>query len=449
MGTRGKREKQQELWIPSSAIVTTPAHAFYERLNRILEQHGLDRKAEHLCRRYYQEPYGRPSLSPGVYFRMLLMGYLEGLDSERGIAWRVADSLSLRKFLGYGLEEETPDHSTLSRTRRLYAVETHGAVFQWVLKILRQEGLIEGKRISIDATTLEANAALKNIVHRDTGEKYEEYLKRLAQAAGIEKPRREQMARRDRKRKKKGSNKEWQSRSDPDARITKMKDGRTRLAYKAEHAVDLSTGALLSLTIHPADQGDTTTMWPTLQEAQAAARKSNGTGVEEAALDKGYYSGAVLKKLQRRKIRSYIPEPEYKHRHWQGPGKRLEQKLVYANRYRIRRSKSKRMQKRRTELTERGFAHLYETGGMRRVHLRGRTNILKRLLLQGSGFNLSLLLRKLLGAGKPRQFQGLRIQLSCLFLSVAKLRAEIQACSWDFFALLNPKMRGARIEIDA
>jgi len=421
MGTRTKREKQQELWIPSSAIVTTPAHAFYERLNSILEQHGFDRKTEQLCRRYYKEPYGRPSLSPGVYFRMLLVGYLEGLDSERGIAWRVADSLSLRKFLGYGLEEETPEHSTLSRTRRLYAVETHGAVFQWVLKILQQEGLIEGQRISIDATTLEANAALKNIVHRDTGEKYEDYLKRLAQAAGMEKPTREQLARMDRKRKKKGSNKEWKSRSDPDARITKMKDGRTHLAHKAEHAVDLATGALLSLTLHPADQGDTTTMWQTLKEAQEAARKSNGQGVKEAALDKGYYSGAVLKKLQRRKIRSYIPEPEYKHRHWQGPGKRLEQKLVYANRCRIRRAKSKRMQKLRTELTERSFAHLYETGGMRRVHLRGRTNILKRLLLQGSGFNLSLVLRMLLGAGKPRQFQGLKIQFFYLLQGITAL----------------------------
>ena len=306
-------------------------------------------------------------------------------------------------------------------------------MFQWVLKVLQQEGLIEGKRISIDATTLEANAALKNIMHGDTGEKYEEYLKRLAQAAGIEKPTREQLARLDRKRKKKGSNKEWKSSSDPDARITKMKDGRTHLAHKAEHAVDLTTGALLSLTLHPADQGDTTTVWQTLKEAQAAARRSNGIGVEEAALDKGYYSGAVLKKLQRRKIRGYIPEPEYKHRHWQGPGKRLEQKLVYANRCRLRRAKSKQMQKLRTELTERSFAHLYETGGMRRVHLRGRSNVLKRLLLQGSGFNLSLIMRMLLGAGKPRQFQGLKIQLFNLLQCITELWAEMQARGSEFF----------------
>ena len=435
MGTRGKREKQQELWIPSNAIAAAPAHAFYERLNGILEQHGFDGKVEQLCRRYYKEPYGRPSVTPGTYFRMLLIGYLEGLDGERGIAWRVADSLSLRKFLGYGLEEETPDHSTVSRMRRLYAVETHRAVFRWVLKVLQQEGLIQGQRIAIDATTLEANAALKNIVRRDTGERYEEYLKKLAQAAGIEKPTREQLARLDRKRKKKGSNKEWKSQSDPDARITKMKDGRTHLAHKAEHAVDLSSGALLGLTVHPADQGDTTTVWETLKEAQTAARDHGDSGVKEAVLDKGYYSGAVLKQLRRRKIRSYIPEIEYKHRHWQGPGKKWEQKLVYANRSRLRRSKSKRLQKLRSELVERSFAHLYETGAMRRLHLRGRNNILKRLLVQGCGFNLSLVMRKLLGAGKPRQFQGLLSCFSCWLPTVIGIGSRLEAyCSTSMAA---------------
>jgi len=432
MGTRKQREKQQDLWIPSSGIVKTPAHVFYDRFNAILEQHGFDRKVEQLCRRYYKEPYGRPSVSPGVYFRMLLIGYLEGLESERGIAWRVADSLSLRKFLGYGVEEETPDHSTLSRTRRLYALETHKAVFQWVLKILQQEGLIEGKRIAIDATTLEANAALKNIVHRDTGQSYQEYLKGLAKAAGMEKPTREQLARLDRKRKKKGSNREWKSVSDPEARITKMKDGRTHLAHKAEHGVDLSSGALLGITLQAADQGDTTTVWETLKEVQKAAREMHGGGIEEGVMDKGYYSGEVLKKLGRQNIRSYIPEPDYKHRHWQGVGKKREQKLVYANRCRTRRAKSKRLQKLRSELTERSFAHLYETGAMRRVHLRGRTNILKRLLIQGSAFNLALVMRKRMGIGKPRQLQGLKIQLYCGFLMIVGLLKRIQACGIHF-----------------
>ena len=218
---------------------------------------------------YKKSPYGRPSMAPGVYFRSLLIGYFEGLDSERGIAWRTADSLSLRKFLGYALDEATPDHSTISRTRRLYWLETHKAIFRWVLKILDEEGLISGRTVSIDATTLEANAAMKSIVRRDNGQSYNDYLKELAHAAGIENPTREQLARLDRKRKKKGSNQEWKSPSDPDARITKMKDGRTHLAHKAEHAVDLTSGALLALTLQPADQGDTTTIHKTLEEAQS------------------------------------------------------------------------------------------------------------------------------------------------------------------------------------
>src|SRR6266436_5123284 len=296
MGTR-KRERQQDLWIASSAIVGTPANAFYERLNQILDEHKFDGKVERLCEKYYkQSPYGRPSLAPGVYFRALLIGYFEGLDSERGIAWRLADSLSLRKFLGYALDEATPDHSTISRTRRLYWLETHKAAFRWVLKILDEEGLVSGRTVSIDATTLEANAALKSIVRRDNGQSYNDYLKELAHAAGIENPTKEQLARLDRKRKKKGSNQEWMSPSDPDARITKMKDGRTHLAHKVEHAVDLASGALVALTLQAADQGDTTTIQQTLEEAQVAARDVNEHGVEEVVADKGYHSGAVLTK---------------------------------------------------------------------------------------------------------------------------------------------------------
>src|SRR5919198_5099168 len=364
MGTRKQRERQQELWIAAGDVVRTPGNAFYDRLNSILEEHQFDRRVEHLCRKFYKSAYGRPSITPGVYFRTLLIGYFEGLDSERGIAWRTADSLSLRTFLGYALDEATPDHSTISRTRRLYWVETHKAVFRWVVQILVKEGLISGQTISIDATTLEANAALKSIVRRDNGQSYEEYLKGLAQAAGMENPTREQLARLDRKRKKKGSNEEWESPSDPDARITKMKDGRTHLAHKAEHAVDLTNGALLAVTLQPANTGDTTTLHQTLEEAQEVAREINERGVEEVVLDKGYHSGEVLKDLHGEDIRSYIPEPERGRRNWQGEGKATEQKRVYANRRRVRGARSKRLQKLRSELTERTFAHLYETGGM-------------------------------------------------------------------------------------
>jgi transposase len=416
MGTRRKRERQQDLWIATSDVVETPGNAFYDRLNQIPDEHKFDAKVERLCRKFYKKsPYGRPSLAPGVYFRCLPIGCFEGLDSERGIAWRTADSLSLRKFLGYALDEATPDHSTISRTRRLYWLETHKAIFRWVLKILDEEGLISGRTISIDATTLEANAALKSIVRRDNGQSYNEYLKELARAAGIENPTREQLARLDRKRKKKGSNQEWMSPGDPDARIAKMKDGRTHLAHKAEHAVDLTSGALVALTLHPANDGDTTTIHKTLEEVQAATLAVNERRVEEVVADKGYHSGAVLKQVHEREVRSYIPEPERGRRNWQGEGKAEERARTYENRRRVRGERNKRLQKLRSELTERSFAHLYETGEMRRVHLRGRDNILKRLLVHGAAFNLSLILRKTPGVGKPRRLQGLCLQILALF----------------------------------
>src|SRR6201998_2774853 len=427
MGTRKQRERQQDLWIATSDVVQTPGNAFYDRLNQILNEHQFDQKVEAVCRKFYKKsPYGRPSITPGVYFRSLLIGYFEGLDSERGIAWRTADSLSLRKFLGYALDEVTPDHSTISRTRRLYWLETHKAVFRWVTRILSGEGLIRGKTISIDATTLEANAAMKSIVRREDGQSYEEYLKGLGQAAGMENPTREQLARLDRKRKKKGSNQEWMSPSDPDARITKMKDGATHLAHKAEHAVDLCSGALLAVTLQGADQGDTTTIHQTLaeageavaevieQEAQTvppAAPQVHLGGVAEVVADKGYHSGEVLKDLHDSEVNSYIPEPDRGRRNWQGAGKAEEEQRTYENRRRGRGDRGKRLQKIRSELTERSMAHMSETGAMRRVHLRGRENILKRLLIHGAAFNLSLILRKIIGVGKPRQLQGLYLLL--------------------------------------
>ena len=431
MGTRKKRERQEDFWVVSSEVVGTPAHAFYDRLNQILDQHHFDRNVEQLCRRYYKDRRGRPSITPGVYFRSLLLGYFEGIDSERGIAWRLADSLSLRKFIAYALTEETPDHSTISRTRRLYSVETHKAVFRWVLKILCEEGLVEGKTVSIDATTLEANAALRSLVRRDNGQKYDDYLKDLAKAAGIDNPTREQLARLDRKGKKKGSNKEWKNPHDADARIAKMKDGSTHLVHKAEHAVDLSSGALLAVTVQGADQGDTTTIHQTLAEAGEAVAelieheavtapaeepKVNLKGVQEVVADKGYHSGAVVQDLHAVDCRSYIPEPGRGRRNWEG--KQDEQKQVYANRRRVQGARSNRLQRTRSELTERSMAHMYETGGMRRVHLKGRDNILKRLLVHAGGFNLALTMRKLVGIGKPRRLQG---ACACIFACLGLL----------------------------
>jgi transposase len=404
MGRKKDREKQQDLWVAASEIVTTPAHAFYERLNTILNAEKFDQRVEAICRKYYKSRSGRPSMTPGTYFRMLLLGYFEGIDSERGIAWRAADSFSFRKFLGFDLSEQTPDHTTVSRTRRLYSIETHSAVMKWVLKILRKHGLADGQSVCIDATTLEANASMKSLVRRDTGQTYDDYLRQLAAAEGIENPSKEQLVRLDRKRKKKTSNDDWTNPNDPSARITKMKDGRTKLAYKAEHAVDLASGAVLAVTVQAADRGDTASYMETLAAAQREATQSHPVGIEEVVMDKGYHSGAVLQDLAARHIRSYVPEPERGKRHWSG--KADEQQCVYANRGRVRADRSKRLQKLRGELCERSFAHCYETGGMRRLYLRGEDNVLKRVLVHVAAFNIGLLLRRLCGWGKPRQPQG-------------------------------------------
>ena len=417
MGTRQSQQKQEEIWIANVELARSPGHPFYQRLNELLESEEFDAFVEGLCRKFYAAKMGRPGLPPGVYFRSLLIGYFEGIDSERGIAWRLADSLALREFVRIGITESTPDHSTISRTRRLIDVETHREVFTWVLERLADRGLVKGKRVGIDATTLEASAAMRSIMRRDTGESYEEFLTGLAKASGIKTPTREALARLDRKRKKRTSNKEWMSPTDTDARVAKMKDGRTHLAHKAEHAVDLDTGAIVAVTLQEADKGDTATVDVTLVEAgesvaELAVRETelhpetepevNIEGIEEVVADKGYHSGAVLERVKSYRVRSYIPERLQKgRRKWEG--KAGQQQAVYANRRRIQGNYGKSLLRRRGELVERSFAHCYDTGGMRRTHLRKHNNILKRQLIHVAGFNLSLIFRKFLGAGTPRE----------------------------------------------
>ena len=419
MGKAGDRDNQQDMWIAHTEVASSPGHPFYERLNELLKGERFDAFVEGLCAKFYAQRFGRPSLLPGIYFRSLLIGYFEGIEAERGIAWRLADSLALRSFLGISLTERTPDHSTISRTRRLIDVETHQQVFSWVLGLLADRGLIEGKRVGIDATTLEANAAMRTIVRRDTGESYNEFLTGLARASGIDTPTREDLARLDRKRKKRTSNKDWKSPVDEDARIAKMKDGRTHLAHKAEHAVDMATGAVVAVTLQAADLGDTTTVDETLAEAgmavaeligrEAEARpdeepKVNLDGVEELVADKGYHSGAVILRVEECEVRTCIPERKQTgKRNWKG--KEAERLAVLANQDRVQSEHGKALLRKRGELLERSFAHCYETGAMRRCTLRGKENIRKRLLIHVGGFNLSLILRKTLGAGTPRELK--------------------------------------------
>src|SRR6476619_5223185 len=418
MGTRKSRQRQEQLWVMHTELATAPGHPFYQHLNALLDQEKFDEFAEAQCARFYCSGNGRPSLPPGTYFRLLLIGYFEGLGSERGIAWRVADSLGLRQFLRISLDENTPDHSTISRTRRLIDVETHHAVFRWVLGVIADRGLLKGKTVGVDATTLEANAAMRSIVRRDTGAGYDEFLTELAQQSGIATPTREDLSRLDRKRKKKASNQEWVSPTDPDAGITKMKDGTTHLAYKAEHAVDMESGVVIAVTVQAGHEGDTTTIRGTLaetaenlaelieQQAENAPEQEpqvSLNALSEVVADKGYHSDETMLAIAQAEARSYIPEPKRPRRNWDG--KADEQKAVYANRRRVKGNYGKRLLKKRGELIERSFAHCYESGGMRRVHTRGLENVLKRELIHVGAFNLSLIFRKTLGAGTPRQLR--------------------------------------------
>ena len=405
MGKR-KRQRATELWVPTTDLPVAPSHPFYRRLNDLLRLGDFDRFVERTCQPFYAARMGRPSLAPGVYFRLLLVGYFEGIDSERGIAWRAADSLALRDFLGLALHEAPPDHSTISRTRRLIDLEAHQTVFVWVLECLAAAQLLKGTTLGLDGTTLEANAALRTIVRRDTGEGYQEFLSTLAKASGIGTPTRADLARIDRRRKNKGSNDDWTHPHDPDAKITKMKDGRTHLAHKAEHAVDMETGAVVAVTVQDADDGDTTTMQETLITAaeHLEAVLPEADVLRELVTDKGFHSNDRLVDLAAIGIRTYISEPDRGRRHWHGqPDARA---AVYANRRRIRGRRGRALLRRRGEYLERSFAHTYDTGGMRRTHLRGHLNILKRLLIHAGAFNLGLLMRLLIGVGTPRGLQG-------------------------------------------
>src|SRR5438128_2442933 len=320
MGTRKDQEQQEEMWIPQAWLAKGVSHPFYQRLNQLLEECRFDEFVEGRCRRFYAAKRGRPSLAPGVYFRLLLIGYFEGIDSERGIAWRAQDSLALRRFLRVGLEESPPDHSTISRTRRLIDVETHREVFTWVLGVL-------------------------------------------------------------------------------------------------------------AVTLQPADRGDTASVRETVCEAGeqiatvAGEEKSEGVnpeGPKEVVLDKGYHSNEVLAELADWKVRSYCSEPERGRRRWEG--KQEEQAAVYANRRRIQGERGKRLLRQRGEKLERSFAHLYETGGMRRVHLRRHPYILKRHVVHVAAFNLGLVMRQLLGRGTPRGLQGCPLDL---LLALLRLLTDV------------------------
>lgn len=431
MGRR-KRERQAEFWVASETLPQTPRHVFYDTLNRLLDEGGFDEFVEKLCVPYYADAVGRGSIPPGRYFRMLIVGYFEGIDSQRGIAWRCADSLSLRQFLFLELHEDSPDHSSLTRVRNRLPLDVHNQVFEFVLSLAERHQLLRGKTVAVDATTLEANAAMKSIVRRDTGEDWKTYLRRLMQERGLieegHEPTDEELRRFDKKRKdKKVSNEEWTSPSDPDSRIAKMKDGRTHLAYKAEHTIDLESEFILDATVYTADQPDGDTLLVSVTEAQKHLDQAGAEVlIEEVVADKGYHKNETLADCAECELRTYIPEQKRAvHRWFDKPPE--EEQAFRANRRRIRGARSKRLQRQRSERVERSFAHVCETGGARRSWLRGLEKINKRYKMQAAARNLGLLMLRLFGIGKPRSLQGAFSPLMAARLALAAAETLLQS----------------------
>ena len=437
---RRNEEWQGEFWVATQQLPTSPGHVFYEKLNGLLAEAKFDEWAEALCEPYYAKA-GRPGIPPGVYFRMLLVGYFEGIGSQRGIAWRCSDSLSLRKFLGIPPTEESPDHSSLSVIRERLPSDVHNAMFVWVLKVAREKKLLDGKTVGVDSTTLEANAAMKSIVRRDTGEDWQEYVTGLMRDAGTigpqETPTIDEIKRFDKAREgKKVSNEDWESPSDPDSRIAKMKDGTTHLAYKAEHTVDLKTEMILSAEIYHADAGDTLTLEDSVRMAQVNLQESGSdVEIEDAVADKGYHSAETVTTFaEHTPYRTYIAEPKLpagrSHIWTDKPPEQHD--AVYANRRRIRGARGKRLQRQRSELVERTFAHVCETGGAWRTWLWGIDKVRKRYLISAMAHNLGRLMRALFGMGTPR---GLQKGAELLDAFLCTLYLALLA-TWRFLALL-------------
>jgi transposase len=452
MGRRNT-EQQQELFVTHDRLPRSPGHVFYRKLNGILAEAGFDHWVERLCEPYYAQGRGRPSVPPGVYFRMHLVGFFEGINSQRGIAWRCSDSLSLREFLGLPLGEDSPDHSSLSYIRNRLPFAVYQEVFVWVLKLAEEKKLMKGKTVAVDSTTLEADAAMKSIVRRDTGEDWNAYLARLMKEAGLivegEAPSDEELRRFDKKREnKKVSNEEWVSETDPDARITRMKDGTTHLAYKAEHVVDLDTGFLLAAEVYHATQHDTATLEDSVNQAQLNLREAGSEQeIKDVVADKGYHGAETITTLAEvTPYRTYIPEPQRKHDCvW--TDKPPEQKAaVYANRRRTRGTRGRKLQRQRSERVERTFAHVCETGGARRTWLVLIEKVRKRYLLSAAAHNLGCLMRALFNMGTPRGLQQFRTDLEEVVssLHLAWLPRECLANTWKRILVLQRHTRQDR-----
>lgn len=432
MAMRREAGVQGDLVVTWDEMPRSPGHAFYDRLQTVLSEAGFDAFVEDVCKPYYAPRMGAPSLPPGRYFRMHMVGYFEGIASERGIVWRCSDSFSLRDFLRLSNRDKVPDHSWLSKTRSRLPHEVHERVFGWILNLVAERDLVRGERIGVDSSTMEANAALRTIVRRDSGETYREMLTQMARESGVETPTIDDLVRLDRKRTgKKLSNADWTSKIDPDAKIARMKDGTTHLAYKPEHAVDLDTGVIVAALIHPADEGDTTTLPGTLE---AAARNLEEVGLAptpeepcDVVGDKGYHSRERLKELDGGVWKTRIAEPRPAKGYLRWHGDEVARDAVYANRARLKSGVGRDAMRRRGEMVERSFAHVLDRGGMRRTGLRGRENVHKRYLIHVAGFNLAILMRALFGRGTPREAASARYAVLFVLQTDVALALAIMA----------------------
>ena len=429
----GKRRDVQEELFVSTASLQSPGHPFYEALSRLLDDNGFDRVVEEACAPFYAESRGRRSIPPGVYFRMLFVGYFEGIESERALCWRCADSLSLRQFLGLGMHESVLDHSSLSVIRGRLAPHVFDEVFHFVLDLVSSEGLLRGREVGIDSSLMEANASMRSLTRRDDGSSYHEYIRKItAESTGDPTPTSGDVRRADRKRKgKRVSNREWEAKADPDARITRMKNGSTRLAYKPEHAVDLETGVVLAATLNRADQSDHQTLLETLDELEGNLEHLDRE-LDSPCLvaDKGYHSDGVFERCEQDGFTSYIAEPRHpQKRNWKNKTDGDERRRrLYGNRRRLRGNRSRKLMRKRRCENERSFAHVMQRGGWKRTHLRGRENNWKPYLVQVAAHNLSVLLRNVLGAGTPK---ALRAALGSSIAMSARFSATImRACGW-------------------
>jgi len=434
MFTAKKKAAQSEFWIAADRVVSTGKSGFYAKLDETLDSFGFAAKVRALCAPAYDKSgVGRPGIDPVVYLKMMMVGFFEDLPSERAIAARCADSIAIRQFLHYELTEATPDHSSLSIIRQRLDGPIYEQIFTLVLSALQEHGLLRGKNVGIDSSVMEANASLRGLVNRNTGEAYWDYVKRLAAQSGIDPADSAAVRKFDRQRPKKMSNQEWENPDDPDAKIGPKKDGATDMIYKPQTVVDLDTGAIVGAEVLPGDQADNKEVATAILEAQQNINAARGQDrkemtVETTTADKGYYAVGQLLELQQEQIKTVICDPI--------GNRRLdklepdEQRAVQAAKRSTRSQYGKELLSKRGQHIERAFAHLLDCGGMRRATLRGRQNLQKRFQLAAAFYNLSQLMRKLCGVGTPKQCEAMGRGVLAAFWNGLIMGLLARAAEW-------------------